>query len=153
MNAKDEQVKEWLVKAWHDLLSAQRLAEGSPPLLDTAIYHCQQAGEKAVKALLVFHDIRFEKVHDIQALILLALPVEKSLSGWLSAGQALTPYATQFRYPRGPLQPPREEFDEALRLAQGMFDFVASLLPAEVRSGREEPESVSGDEDEAEHES
>jgi HEPN domain-containing protein len=49
MDAKLELVKNWLAKANRDLASAQRLAAGPEPFLDTASYHCQQAVEKAPK--------------------------------------------------------------------------------------------------------
>jgi len=49
-----ELVRGWLVKAQHDLASARKLATDPDPYLDTAVYHCQQAAEKAVKGLLVF---------------------------------------------------------------------------------------------------
>jgi len=41
--AKRRLVVSWLTKAAHDLESAQRLSSGPDPLLDAAIYHCQQA--------------------------------------------------------------------------------------------------------------
>jgi hypothetical protein len=41
-----------LDKAERDLASALRLLEGEPPFPDTAVYHCQQAAEKALKAFL-----------------------------------------------------------------------------------------------------
>jgi HEPN domain-containing protein len=50
MNATDPgSTRAWLIKAKRDLDSAVRLAADVEPYLDTAIYHCQQAGEKAVK--------------------------------------------------------------------------------------------------------
>lgn len=42
-DAKAQLVCSWLIKAKHDLASARVLAASSPPLLDTAIYHCQQS--------------------------------------------------------------------------------------------------------------
>ena len=48
-DAKTLLVRSWLIKAQRDLASARVLAANDPPLLDTAIYHCQQASEKAVK--------------------------------------------------------------------------------------------------------
>ena len=47
--------KVWMIKAWRDLETARRVATGEPPFLDVAVYHCQQAAEKAVKAFLVHH--------------------------------------------------------------------------------------------------
>lgn len=67
----------------------------------------------------------------------------KVLYGWsetrlkvfkLSAGCAvlLTPYASEFRYPGDVLDPTREQFDEALSAADSVWQFVLSVLPAEV---------------------
>ena len=55
-DAKTQLVRGWLTKAQHDLASARVLAASDPPLLDTAIYHCQQAAGKAVKGYLVYCD-------------------------------------------------------------------------------------------------
>ena len=46
----------WLDIAEDDLASAQKLAAPPSPHWKTAVYHCQQAAEKAIKALLVQHD-------------------------------------------------------------------------------------------------
>jgi HEPN domain-containing protein len=67
--AKEQLVRGWLTKAQHDLASARVLAASTPPLLDTAIYHCQQTAEKAVKGYLAFCDQEFERVHDIEVLV------------------------------------------------------------------------------------
>ena len=40
---KRQLVRGWLVKAQHDLATADKLAAGPDPYLDTAIYHTQQA--------------------------------------------------------------------------------------------------------------
>ena len=61
--AKRQLVQSWLTKAQHDLALAHVLAASDLPLLYTAIYHCQQAAEKAVKGFLVFCDQEFERVH------------------------------------------------------------------------------------------
>ena len=52
MNAKLELVQNWLIKAQHDLAAARKLSVGPDPYLDVAVYHCQQAAEKAVAVLL-----------------------------------------------------------------------------------------------------
>ena len=72
MNAKLELVRNWLIRAQHDLAAARKLATGPDPYLDVAVYHCQQAAEKAVKGFLVFHDQPFEKTHDVEVLVSLA---------------------------------------------------------------------------------
>lgn len=131
-NAKHDLVRSWLVKAKHDLASARKLAAGDDPLLDTAVYHCQQAGEKAVKGFLVFHDQRFEKTHDIEVLLSLAQDYQSGFSGWRNEAQRLTEYASTFRYPAELKEPTREQFDEALQAADGLFSYVCSVLPQDV---------------------
>jgi hypothetical protein len=62
--------------------------------LDVAIYHCQQAAEKALKALLVFHNQRFQKTHDLRVLVELARPFDATIDQCLDLAERLTPYAT-----------------------------------------------------------
>lgn len=89
--AKRELVRSWLVKARHDLGTARKLAADPEPYLDTAIYHCQQAAEKAAKAYLVYRDQRFDKIHDIRLLIDVAMAAEPALEKWLEVGESLPP--------------------------------------------------------------
>ena len=96
------------------------------------MYHCQQAAEKAVKGFLVFHDQPFEKTHDVGVLVALALRYDGGMSDWLEAAARLTPYATEFRYRGGLLEPSLSEFEQAFEAAEGLYAFVLSLLPPEV---------------------
>ena len=60
-------------------------------------FHCQQAVEKCIKAVLAMHEIEFRKIHDIRTLTDLArdagllVPRGEQL-------EALTPFAVEFRY-------------------------------------------------------
>ena len=86
-DAKKELVRNWLIKAQHDLGAAQKLSISPNAILDAGIYHCQQAAEKSIKAFLVFHDKRFEKTHDLQVLVSIAGQLEKGFSSWLDAAE------------------------------------------------------------------
>ena len=55
----------WLEKARHDLETARRVVAGDPPITDTAVYHCQQAAEKALKAFLIDQGQPIFKTHDL----------------------------------------------------------------------------------------
>ena len=127
--AKEQLVRSWLTKAQHDLASARVLAANTPPLLDTAIYHCQQSAEKAVKGYLVFCDHEFERVHDMEVLIRSAVSHTTAFSAWVEVGRQLTPYARMFRYPGFVTGPSKEQFDWAISAAEGLYNFVLSLLP------------------------
>lgn len=121
--------KEELVKAWRDLLSARELADGETSLLDTAAYHCQQAAEKALKGFLLFHDIRFEKTHDIELLVFRAVDVDPLFSDCIEAARLLTPLAVEYRYPGDYVEPELKEYQEAYDAARALYSFVLTRLP------------------------
>jgi len=108
------------------------LAAQEEPLLDTAVYHCQQAGEKTVKGFLTFHDCEFERIHDVERLVRLAIPYEGRFTEYVGAARLLTPFATFFRYPGITMEPSVSEFTQAILAATEIYEFVLSLLPAEV---------------------
>lgn len=130
---KRTEIQKWLIKAQHDLGSAHRLMEGDEPYLDTAVYHCQQAVEKALKALLTYHDIPFEKTHDLTELLDLSAKAEPTLNDWREVAQELTPYAVRFRYPADVLEPDRSEAEQAFQHAQAFVDAILPLLPEETK--------------------
>ncbi|MBF0352331.1 MAG: HEPN domain-containing protein [SAR324 cluster bacterium] len=133
MDDKEELVKNWLIKAQHDLLAAKKLSNDPESYADVAIYHCQQAGEKAVKGFLVLQDQEFPKTHDIRLLVQLAIRINPSFQQYQETAEILTPYATEFRYPGDLLEPTSEELQDALKKAEEIFNFVASLLSEEIR--------------------
>ena len=134
-NAKKELVMSWFIKAKNDLGSAQLLANSSEPFYDTAIYHCQQAAEKALKASLVYNDIIFDKVHNITKLVELCAKNNSEFKNYLEAAEILTPYATAFRYPGEffELEPDEAQVDEALQLAKEILEFTQKQLPKEFQ--------------------
>jgi HEPN domain-containing protein len=128
-------LRSWVTKAANDLRAARIFGAVEDAPLDIAIYHCQQAAEKAVKAFLVFKELTPEKTHDIVKLVLAATAHEPRFSELRDMAATLTPYAWEFRYPDdlADTYPTREEFDEALEFAQTIDDFVLNLLPTEAR--------------------
>lgn len=136
--ARRRLVQGWLIKGQHDLATARKLANDPSPLLDTAIYHCQQAAEKAVKGFLAFHDQTVAKTHDVRFLVNNAVSLEPGFKEWLEAAECVTPYATAYRYPDEVLEPEQEEFEAAEHAAIGLVGFVLSVLPEEVHPGAHE---------------
>jgi HEPN domain-containing protein len=137
-NTRTELVRAWLAKAASDLKSAGILGAAEEAPLDTAVYHCQQAAEKALKAFLVFKEKSPEKTHDLRKLTLEAAEQEPRFNALLDMAAALTPYAWEFRYPDdlADTYPTRAEFDEALQHVQTIYDFVLSLIPAAALEAR-----------------
>jgi HEPN domain-containing protein len=120
----------WLERAERDLAAARLTLGAAPPLLEMAAYHAQQAAEKALKGFLVRHGQAAPKVHDLVPLLAACQALEARFGAFLAAAQALTPYATRFRYPDvgGPLEPPRAEAEQAVRLAERIVGFVQQRL-------------------------
>ena len=129
--------KAWLTKARSDLRTATILSASDDPPLDAAIYHCQQAAEKGVKAFLHHHKAPVQRTHDITKLAASASELHSGFDQCLDDAELLTPLVISFRYPDesdwlASPEPTRAEFDEALASAQRICDFVLSLLPAET---------------------
>ena len=132
MDDKERLVRNWLIKAQHDLLASKKLSNDNN-YKDVAIYHCQQAGEKSVKGFLVLHDKEFPKTHDIRLLVQLAIKINPDFKQYQESADILTPYATAFRYPGDVLEPTPEELNEAIKKAEEIFNFVLLLLSDEIR--------------------
>jgi HEPN domain-containing protein len=127
-------VQSWLDKAWSDLETAKLVAATPGMRLDTAIYHCQQAAEKALKGYLTAQDDSIEKTHDIRKLTQRCCVFEPVFSHQITDAVLLTPYATLYRYPglAAQSQPTATELSEAIHAAQRLLDFVLALLPPET---------------------
>ncbi|HEY5792717.1 MAG TPA: HEPN domain-containing protein [Chthoniobacterales bacterium] len=125
---KSREIEAWLLKAQNDLDAARLLAEADPPKRDIAVYHCQQAAEKTLKAWLVFRDIPFPKTHDLEKLLSLDLPNTPALARLAGHGHILSPYAVEFRYPGDLIEPDGKTCEEALRLASEVGVLIRALL-------------------------
>ncbi|MCL4844882.1 MAG: HEPN domain-containing protein [Bryobacteraceae bacterium] len=127
-----EVLRQWVRKAEHDLEAARRIMaveEGCP--FDAACFHCQQAVEKYLKALLTLEGIPAPRTHDLEQLILL-IPE----SGWLevpvSTLAAMNPYAVEVRYADDWREPQLADAVSALEVAQRVRVAVRRILPDEV---------------------
>jgi len=136
-DTKRQWVRSWLVKAHSDLRSARALVALPEPATDTAIYHCQQVAEKALKGFLAFHDQPLERTHDLERLLELATALEPALAPLETQADILNPYATAFRYPDtlGVQLPSVAEVNTAIEHAQAIYDSVLKQLPLETKPG------------------
>ncbi|HUT24761.1 MAG TPA: HEPN domain-containing protein [Sumerlaeia bacterium] len=92
-------VKQWLDRGEEDLGVAKELTEGGKPYFSAIGFHCQQAAEKFLKALLTYRQVRFPRTHDIARLLDLVATVDEDLAGTLADCVELTPFAVETRYP------------------------------------------------------
>lgn len=90
---------QWVLKAEDDIESARTLAALVKPKRDAACFHCQQAAEKYLKALLQETGLAVPRTHELEDLLDLLVPHDATLATLRRGLRSLTPYAVNFRYP------------------------------------------------------
>ena len=123
----------WLAKAVRDLRRVEILLAAEPADPEGALFHSQQAAEKALKGFLTWHDVPFRRVHELDEIGKQCAGVDSSLSDLVSRADALTKYSWRFRYPGAPYEPTLEEGRTALSLAREVMDAVLGRLPLTAR--------------------
>ncbi|MGC8874680.1 MAG: HEPN domain-containing protein [Chloroflexia bacterium] len=122
----------WFRRARSDL-DAAAIRLGAPePRPESAVFHCQQAVEKAWKAFLVWHVVPFRKTRDLRELGEACVAMDGSLKAVAERAEQLTPLAWVFRYPGEPEEPPLDEAAEALALARQACETALTSRPEEV---------------------
>ena len=104
---------EWVRKAEADVVGARKLAVTKPPLHDLACFHCQQAAEKYLKALLQEWGLPVPRTHNLEDLLNLLLPHDATLRRLRRGLRYLSQFAVDYRYPG--LQATRRQVQAALR--------------------------------------
>lgn len=109
--------QEWLDYARADLTAARVLRHAPEVSLAITCFHTQQCAEKALKAVLVQHEIAFPRTHIIERLLDLLLAAEVKVPARVNEAFVLTQYAVEARYP-GHVDPiALDEADNALNVA------------------------------------
>jgi HEPN domain-containing protein len=126
------EVKSWLKKAADDLRGADLDLAATPPFLEDALFHCQQAAEKSMKGFLAAHDRIFRKTHDLDELAMACEALDLGLKEVLEAARDLTIFAWEFRYPGDAPVPPLEEVREYRRVAGQVYQVIRKRLPQET---------------------
>jgi HEPN domain-containing protein len=91
--------QQWIRKAELDYRAAESLLRDTDPIHEVIAFHCQQAAEKYLKALLVSVPIEFPRTHDLDQLLELLAPVMPEVAVTLGGIGALSPFGVGIRYP------------------------------------------------------
>lgn len=126
--SKLDLVKNWLEKARRDLMTAKNGLKSSEPFTDIICFHAQQAGEKYIKAYLVWQEIEFPKTHSLEDLFLLAAQKDSAFHKLIEEASILTPYAVEIRY--GEFEEPLfEDAKKAVSITEQTKEFIHAKLP------------------------
>ncbi len=124
------EVKEWLDFAKMDLDSAQHLYKTFyPKPLQIICYHCQQAAEKAVKAVIVAKGKPggMPKMHDLEFLLNQMKNYTDINEELWDYAEALTPYGIEIRYPGG-TEVSDEEAELGLKYAYEIYSWAVTEI-------------------------
>ena len=122
-----EQASFLLQKAHHDEVLVQEVLNAEHVADEIVGFHCQQALEKLLKALLSLRGVRYRKTHDLRELMDLLNDAGELLPSDLQDIDVLSPYASLFRYEA---MPPSASLDrrQALDMVQRLRKWVEAKM-------------------------
>src|SRR5438067_12342067 len=91
--------REWVAKAEADYVIATRIRRFLPPVHDAVCFHCQQAAEKFLKALLEELGLAVPRTHELDRVLSLLRSHYPTLQSLRRGLLFLTRYAVDPRYP------------------------------------------------------
>ena len=123
-----ELVVQWLQKAARDFDAAEHLLGQGDRFREIIAFHCQQAAEKYLKALLVRRQIEFPRTHDIKKLLSSVATIDPGLAESLRDADVLTPFGVEVRYPGDAPELLAGGETDAFDIARRVKDGVLALL-------------------------
>ncbi len=124
--------EEWLRRAKGNLARAKQ-SKPRGAFWEDLCFDAQQAAEKAIKAVLRFHRIDFPKTHDLRQLFTLLDSKGKAIPGEIWNAVDLTDYAVETRYPGLAEAVTKQEYGEAVVLAQKVIKWAKKIITGKRR--------------------
>ena len=123
-----EYYKEWLRYANTDYSVALFIKNHHPIPIEIICYHCQQAGEKALKSVLALHNEKIPKTHDLYKLLeLCSSHYPDMISVFSDQAVRLSDYSTITRYPDHTNDLIDADMTVALDFAKQILSYVERL--------------------------
>jgi HEPN domain-containing protein len=117
---------EWIRKAEDDYQLAVKLGREKTPFRDQLCFHCQQAAQKYLKALLEEQGLPVPHTHILRDLLALLIPSYSALRPLQRGSKFLTRFAVGTRYPGQ--KATKRQTQAALRWAERVRTPCRSLL-------------------------
>ena len=118
----------WLKRAISSLEKAKIGKISDALFYEDLCFDCQQAAEKALKALLIARNVNFPKTHSLNMLIALIKQQSMKVPHEVEESVILNDYAVETRYP-GEYEPvTEEEYLTAVKLAAKVIQWVEEHL-------------------------
>jgi HEPN domain-containing protein len=120
--------RDWIRSADDDLLTVDSVMAAFRVPWGIVCYHSQQAGEKLLKALLVYHGSTPQRTHDLGALLTSCREVDPEVGVSADDCDLLSDYAVTARYPED-IPPSEDEARAAVAAARRIQAGILSRLP------------------------
>jgi len=115
-----EDPREWLNRANSNLALAKNEIHNEVYLEDLC-FNAQQAAEKAIKAVFVYHQISYPYIHDLAALVTLLIKNGIVVPDTVKESAKLTRFAITTRYPRILAPVSEQEYWRAMIIAENVL--------------------------------
>ena len=126
-----EIILNWLKRARSNLERAKMGKVTQGILYEDLCFDAQQAVEKSLKAILIKLNQSFPKTHSIGILLKLIEEADVEIPKNINQAKLLTAYAVDARYP-GDYEPVnKEEYKEALKIAEDVFKWLDNIIKFE----------------------
>ena len=119
----EDYVTEWLKRARSNLERAKVGRASDAIMYEDLCFDCQQAAEKAIKALLISRNKKSPPIHSIAGLLEIAEDDGIDVPGPVREAVILTDYAVKTRYPGEGEPVTQEEYEESLALALAVYEW------------------------------
>jgi HEPN domain-containing protein len=127
---------DWLERAEEDIHAAGKLID-CPDTLNACAFHCQQCGEKALKAYIIFKTGHHVDGHNLTWLCRQAINSDKKFTEWLDESVELNRYYIETRYPADmPLSLNSKNVYRAYDMARSMFKFICNAVFDEAENNK-----------------
>lgn len=129
-----EQIDIWLKRAKSNFFAAKAIDEhdffiaGGHVFFEEPCFELQQCAEKALKAVLLYKNIEFPKTHDLSKLIKLIKDNGIFITETVFDATKLIKYAVTTRYPEDFEPVTKDEYEEALEIAENVYNWAERII-------------------------
>lgn len=117
-------VEDWFRIGEEELCFERAGFEDSDAFYSQICFFMPAGAEKYLKGFLVFHKIKFPKIHDLTELVKLCAKIDKNFSKILDDASTLGQYYLIARYPIEYKEAGKKEAKEALMMAEKIKEMV-----------------------------
>ncbi len=132
----DQEAIQWMKLADMDYGVAEHLYQTYyPKPYEIICYHCQQAAEKAIKAIIIHGGTQggLPKLHDLSFLLNQIKNAVKIEEKYYDYADTLTPYGVSIRYPNELFLEERHA-KEALKMAKEIIEWSSGLIELDLKA-------------------